>query len=108
MPTPHQVSAMPNMMAGTPNDSDSEGGEETGRARRPSRVQSEILYEGYPANMLTGSIKNQQMGAPPGAGVLTGGPSYAASTPRRQLLSPLSVGQPRPSPPDLYPIFSLL
>ena len=58
-PTPHRVSAMPNMMAGAPNDSDSEGGEETGRARRPSRVQSETLYEGYPANTLSSSVKNQ-------------------------------------------------
>ena len=59
MPTPHRVSAIPNMMAGAPNDSDSEGGgEETGGARRPSRVQSEILHEGYPANTLSSSVKN--------------------------------------------------
>ena len=107
-PTPHRVSAMPNTMAGAPNDSDSEGGEETGGARRLSRVQSETPQEGYPANTLSSSGKNQQMGAPPGTGVLPGGSSHAASTPRRQLLSPLSVGQPRPSPPDLYPSFSLL
>ena len=58
-PTPYRVSAMPNMMAGAPNDSDSEGGEETSRARRPSRVQSEIPHEGYPANMLSSNVKNQ-------------------------------------------------
>ena len=72
-PTLHRVSAMPNMMAGTPNDSDSKGGEETGGARRPSRVQSETPHKGYPANTLSSSGKNQQMGALPGMGILPGG-----------------------------------
>ena len=110
MPIPHRVSAMLNMMAEAQGNSESEDGDAEGRTARQFRQSSETR-EGHPANIQTTSIQNQQMGALPGTGVLADGPPNTATMLQRQILSPISVGQPRPPParplPDAHPTVAI-
>ena len=110
--TPHRVTAMPGAVAGQAGDSDDdeEGGDASGIARRPRRTSIATREERSAQQEI--EIQNQQVGAPPGAGVLLGGPMltipHSTTSTSRQFLSSSSADQPRQPPPDLYPVLTPL
>ena len=107
-PTPYRVSAMPNTLAGARGESDSDDGAEVSKTSWTAQRQHKAAT-GRPDIQI--DQLNQQLGAPPGAGVLAGGPLNAALMPRRQILSPVRVGPSRQTNPtnfELYPMFTLL
>ena len=105
--TPHRLAALQEATARAGEDSDDDERRDVeGALRRIRRAATEA--EEQP--VIPTENSNQQMGAPPGAGVPTGslaGANQASTTPRRQLLSPFSVGQPQQPPTDYMPFTPL-
>ena len=104
MSTPHRLTTLQEAAARAREDSDDDEGRDVEGALR--RIRRATETEEPPA--IQTETTNQQVGAPPGSGVLTGGPAGAnQTTPRHQLLSPFSVGQPQQPPTDYMPFTPL-
>ena len=106
MSMPHRLTTLQEAAARAREDSDDDEGRDIEGALRCIRRVVEV--EEPPAIQI--EITNQQVGAPPGTGVLIGGSAganQASTTPCHQLLSPFSIGQPQQPPTDYMPFTPL-